>query len=174
MYGPRSKGKYWGRGWSKGKHRPRAPPPPLVLPWTPGGVVPGWTPALGRPAMAPSGNPGVLEPGPPGFWGPGPLNVGPYARPVRTTREPEPGAPRWDIQGRKRKEPASQHLAREAAWMISRGELQPKEELQRDKFAPTTRGPKNARRAFVENLVSIAEQGGGVYPLTSDKLQNQT
>ena len=100
------------------------------------------------------------------------MNVDPYARPTRTTREPEPVAPRWDIQVRKRKEPASQHLAREAAWMISRGELQPKEELQRDKFAPTTRGPKNARRAFVEQLVSISERGGPVYPLTPDKLEN--
>ena len=52
--------------------------------------------------------------------------------------------------------------------MIARGELQPKEELQRDKFAPTTRGPKNAKRAFVEDLVSISECGGGAQPLTPD------
>ncbi len=55
--------------------------------------------------------------------------------------------------------------------MTAQGNPQPKEEPQRDKFAPTTRGPKNAKRAFVEDLASISESGGEVYPLTPDKLQ---
>ena len=43
------------------------------------------------------------------------------------------------------------------------------EELQRDKFAPSTVGPKKAKRDFVEGLVQRAT--GALYPLNPERLQ---
>ena len=50
-----------------------------------------------------------------------------------------------------------------AAGEIALGNVAALEELESDKFAPTTKGPKNSRREFVEGLVVRAT--GHLYPL---------
>ena len=107
--------------------------------------------------------------GPPGYWGPGPTGVDPYGGPSRAVRPTEDAPPRRDSQVRKRREPASQHLAYQAAEMLAAGDMEPLESLVRDKSAPTTRGPKDARRAFVEELVRRST--GRLYPLVPEGLR---
>ncbi len=70
---------------------------------------------------------------------------------------------------RKRREPASQHLAYQAADMLAAGDMETLESLVRDKFAPTTRGRKNARRAIGEKLVRRST--GRMYPLVPEGLR---
>ena len=79
---------------------------------------------------------------------------------------------RWDVQVVRRGggERASAVDAWAAADEQAMGDLSAVDELERDKYAPTTRGPKGSRQDFVEGLVLRAR--GWVYPLVPEGLQS--
>ena len=182
-------GPWWARGKGGKGRGPYAPPVGLIPQWSrdSGGLLglsgkssgrpgpapsPRWRTGSWRPATDSSGSDGPARP--PGYWGPGPADRDPYCRlgprpPGSSDSRSGGRGLRWDVQVRRPKQKASAVDAWAAAGEIALGDGAALEELESDKYAPTTKGPKDSKREFVEGLVVRAT--GHLYPLMVAGLQ---